>query len=118
MAVGYSKPKQSRSACQVLEAREREELFRHTCAVVLRLGPTWKHEGTAIIVVKDPALTRADVKAMFGAICEQYRVGGIGLRFREEDGEPLHAIFERRLPAVRPWYGARPPRSDRSRALT
>ena len=93
MALVHSAARQGRIAQGPLEARSRREVFRHTCAVVLDRAPRWGDEG-AVIVVTNPLLTRADVQSAFDEISEKYRVAGIGLRFDQQDGGPLQAIFE------------------------
>jgi hypothetical protein len=74
-------------------ARSRHELLHQTCAVVLDPAPSWSDGGSAIIVVADPRLTRADVLSAFDEITEKFHVTGIGLRFDEQGGR-LRAIFE------------------------
>jgi hypothetical protein len=39
-------------------------------------------------------ITRADVQSAFDEISEQYHVAGIELRFDQQNGGPLQAIFE------------------------
>ena len=63
------------------------------CAVVFDLAPRWGDKGAAI-VVRSSLLTRAAVQSVFDEISEKYHVAGIGLRFDQRDGRPLHAIFE------------------------
>ena len=93
MVLVRSTSRQARIAAEPLEARSRREIFRHTCAVVFDLAPTWGDEGAAM-VVKNPLLTRADIQSAFDQISEKYHVAGITLRFDEQDGGRLQAIFE------------------------
>jgi hypothetical protein len=65
--------------------------------VVFALAQRWGDEGAAIVVTS-PLLTRADVQSAFDEISEKYHVAGIDLRFDEQDGEPLQAIFGRIRP--------------------
>jgi hypothetical protein len=100
MVLTHSASKQGRIGHQPLEARSRREIFRHICAVVFDVAARWGDRwGDAIdedaaIVVTSPLLTRADVQSVFDEISEKYHVGGIALRFDEQDGRPLQAIFE------------------------
>ena len=52
------------------------------------------------MVVKDPRLTRVDVRAVFDEVSEKFRVTGIRLRFDEQKDEGIRAIFE-------PWHELR-----------
>jgi len=102
MVLAYSAPKQGRIGHEPLEARSRREIFRHICAVVFDVAPRWGDaidEGAAIVVTS-PLLTRADVQSVFDEISEKYHVAGIALRFDEQDGRPLQAIFDRGWAAV------------------
>jgi hypothetical protein len=85
--------RQSMTGDEQLEARSRQEIFRHMCAVVFDLAPRWGDRG-AEIVVTGSLLTRAAVQSVFDEISEKYHVGGIGLRFDQRDGRLLRVIFE------------------------
>ena len=78
---------------ELRQARSRRELFRHTCEAVVDMAPRWGDEGTAIVVTSPP-LTRADVQSVFDEISEEYDIAGIQLRFVEQNGGSLQAIFE------------------------
>lgn len=99
MVLVDSASKQGRIDHELLEARSRPEIFRHICAVVFDVAPRWGTEGDgfdegAAIVVTSPLLTRADVQSLFDEISEKFHVAGIDLRFDQQDGGPLQAIFE------------------------
>jgi hypothetical protein len=89
----HSASQQDSIGQEPLEARSRREIFRHTCAVLLDMAPSWGDEG-AVIVVTSPLLTRADVQSAFDQISEKYHVAGIDLRFDQQDEGALQAIFE------------------------
>ena len=92
----HSALKQGRIGHEPLEARSRREIFRHIYAVVFDLAPRWGDaicEGAAIMVTS-PLPTPADVQSAFDEISEKFHVAGIDLRFDEQDGGSLHAIFE------------------------
>jgi hypothetical protein len=95
MMVVHSASQQGSIGHESLEARSRQEIFRQICAVVFDVAPRWRwSDGDAAIVVTSPLLTRADVQSAFDEISEKYHVAGIGLRFEEQAGGPLRAIFE------------------------
>jgi hypothetical protein len=86
---------QTKNGHMPLEVRSPRELFRQTSAVVFDLAPRWGAvDDSAAIVVTSPLLTRADVQSAFDEISEKYHVAGITLRFNQQDGGPLKAIFE------------------------
>jgi hypothetical protein len=92
----HSASKQGSIGHEPLKARSRREIFRHICAVVFDVAPRWGDAidaGAAIVVTSSP-LTRADVQSAFDEISEQYHVAGIDLRFDQQNGGPLQAIFE------------------------
>lgn len=96
MMLAHSAPRQGRIGDEPLEARSRREIFRHICAVVFEVAPRWGDaidEGAAIAVTS-PLLTRADVQSVFDEISEKHHVAGVALRFDEQYGRPLQAIFE------------------------
>lgn len=92
MVHAHSASKRVSSRHESIEARSRQEIFRHIRAVVLDVAPGWGDDGAAIVVTSPP-LTRADVQSAFDEISEKYHVGGIDLHFDEEAGGPLKAVF-------------------------
>ena len=99
MVLVRSAAKQGRIGPKLLEARSRPEIFRHTCAVVFGLAPRWGDDGGVTVVISSP-LTRADVEAVFDEISEEHHVAGIALRFDEQPGGHLRAIFEPTRPMM------------------
>ena len=92
----HSASKQGSIGHEPLKARSRREIFRHIYAVVFDLAPRWGDaicEGAAIMVTS-PLPTPADVQSAFDEISEKFHVAGIDLRFDEQGGGSLHAIFE------------------------
>ena len=92
MMIADSASTTGRVRHELREARSRRELFRHICEAVGDMAPRWGDEGTAIVVTSP--MTRADVQSVFDAISEEYHIAGIQLRFVEQSGGPLQAIFE------------------------
>lgn len=75
-----------------LEAGSRQEIFRETSAVVFKVAWTLGDE-SATIALTNPRLTRADVQSVFDEISEKHHVAGIDLRFDEQVGGGLRAIY-------------------------
>ena len=109
-----SKP---RTARKRLEARSRQEIFRHACSVVFEEAPAWGEDDAVVLELRNPLLGREDVEATFDGISEKFNVSGIDLRFWERPRLPLQAIFRasRRTVARRPGAGRAPARRARDK---
>ena len=75
------------------EARTRHELLCEICAVIFGLAPAWTDDSSSAKLVVT-RLTRADVRSAFDEIGEKFHVGGIDLRFAEQEDGHLQAIFQ------------------------
>ena len=104
-----SKP---RTARKRLEARSRQDIFRHACSVVFEEAPAWVEDDAVVLELRNPLLGREDVEGTFEGISEKFNVSGIDLRFWERPRLPLQAIFRasRRTVTRRPELGRAPAR--------
>jgi hypothetical protein len=81
-----SKP---RTARKCLEARSRQDIFRHACSVVFEEAPAWGEDDAVVLELRNPLLGREDVEGTFEGISEKFNVSGIDLRFWERPRLPL-----------------------------
>ena len=95
MALTHSVTSKGRVAHEALEARSRRELLRLTRQVVTFTAPRWRNDGVVSIVVRDPALTKADIRSAFDEIHEKLHVDRVALRVDDRERRGLLAVFSR-----------------------
>jgi hypothetical protein len=68
-----------RAGSALLVARSRRELLRHLHTIVVDVAPAWRDDESAVILVTDQRLGRAEVEQAYDELDERYRLRGIEL---------------------------------------